>query len=72
MGFQTAAIGILILVIVLAVFIPITQSLLPTMIGDMGGAVGLMISSLVVVIIASGMVVFMRQSMNKDTYEGSF
>jgi hypothetical protein len=72
MGFQTAIIGILILVIILAVFIPITGALLPTMVGDMGVTLGMMVSSVVLVILASGIFVFMKQSLNRnaDSQEG--
>ena len=66
MGFTEGFMGLLLIVIVLAVFIPITQELLPTMIGDMGAMTGVMISSTVVVIIASALFVFMKQAMNRD------
>ena len=69
MGFMEAFIGLLIVVIVLAVFIPLVGALLPTMIGDMGSLTGMMISSTVVVIIASAIFVFMRQSMDRGHAE---
>jgi hypothetical protein len=70
MGFTDAMIGLVIIVIILAIFIPITGVLLPTIIGDSGAAVGLMVSTIVLVILASALFIFMRQSMEQDHIYG--
>jgi hypothetical protein len=69
MGFVEAMIGLLIIVVILAVFIPITGELLPTMITDMGTATGIMVSSIIVIIIVSAIFIFIRQVMAKDEYQ---
>lgn len=66
MGFSEAMVGLVLIIIVLAVFIPVTGQLLPTMINDMGAGVGVMVSSVVIVIFACALFIFMRQSMNRD------
>jgi len=68
MGFLEAMIGLVIIVIILAVFIPITGELLPTMIGDMGTSVGFLVSTIVVVIIVCALFIFMRQTMSNDRH----
>ena len=68
MGFMEAVIGLVLIMIVLLVFIPITQELLPTMIGDMGATTGIMVSSIVVVIIAVALFIFVRQSTGQDQH----
>jgi hypothetical protein len=64
MGFPDAMIGLVLIAVILAVFVPITAELLPTMIGDMGAGVGMMVSTIVVVILACALFIFMRQSMS--------
>ena len=65
MGTMQAMIGIVILVIVLVVFIPITQELLPSIGQYSGATVAMMVGSTVVVIIAVGLYMFMQESMNR-------
>jgi len=68
MSFYQGVIGLVLIMIVLLVFIPITQELLPTMIGDMGVGLGVMVSTIVVVIIAVALFVFVRQSTGQDQH----
>jgi len=66
MGFLKAFLGLMVTIIVMAVFIPVTTELLPTMINDMGAATGMMISSMVLIIIACAIFIFIRQSMSRN------
>jgi len=71
MGFPDALIGVTLIMIVLAVFVPVTAVLLPTIIGDSGAAVGMMVSTIIVVILACTLFVFMKQSMsNNNSMQG--
>jgi hypothetical protein len=69
MGFLEGVVGLLIIVIILAVFIPVTNLLLPIMIGDMGSLTGIMVSSIVVIIIVSALFIFIQQVMHRDEYQ---
>jgi hypothetical protein len=68
MGFSEALMGLVLITIILAVFIPLTGELLPTMIADMGPMTGLMVSTTVVVIIVCALFIFMRQSMGQEDH----
>ena len=68
MGLLEAFIGIVIMIVIIAIIIPITQELLPTMIGDMGVTTGIMVSTTVLVIIVCTIIVFIRQSMQPDDH----
>jgi len=63
MGFSEAVLGLTMVVIVLAVFIPVTAQLLPSIIQYSGAMTGMMVSTIVVVIIAAALFMLMRQSM---------
>lgn len=68
MGFMEAFMGLLLVIIVLVMFIPVTQELLPSMVASMGSATGMMVSSIVLVIIACAIFIFMRQSMGQEDH----
>jgi len=68
MGLLEAFIGIVIMIVIIAIIVPITQELLPTMIGDMGAATGMMVSTAILIIIICTIIVFMRQSMQPDEH----
>jgi hypothetical protein len=68
MGLMEAMIGIVTILIILAVFIPITQELLPDIIQYCGSATGMMVSSIVIVIIVGALYVFINQMMNRESH----
>lgn len=68
MGLMEAMIGIVTILIILAVFIPITGELLPSIIQYSGSTTGMMVSSIVVVIIAVALFVFLKQVTSREDH----
>jgi hypothetical protein len=60
MGFLEGLIGLVIFLVVLIVFVSISGSLLPTIISDSGSTVGMLISSMVIILIVGAFYLFFR------------
>jgi uncharacterized membrane protein YczE len=60
--------GFIMVMIVIAVFIPITQELLPSMGDTMGPSVVMMVSSIVVIILVSAIYMYFNSTMGEDRH----
>jgi hypothetical protein len=69
-GTMQGVFGLIMVLVALIVFFPITNQLLPTIVGDMGAGVGIMIQSIAVIIVACALFVFVKQSTSNN--EGNF
>lgn len=68
MGLFEGIQGLLLVLVVVMVFVSITNVLLPTIVGDSGSTVGMVINMMVVVIVAGGLFAFMRSMMGSDDH----
>ena len=58
-----AVIGLITILIVLSFMIPMVNTLLPFISADSGGTTAFMVSSMILIIIAGGIYMFIKQSM---------
>lgn len=68
MSYYAATVMFLVGLISLVVLLPIAQELLPGITNTMGGTVGLMIGSMILILVASAIVMYVQMSQADDNY----
>jgi len=68
MSYYAATIMFVVGLISFAVLFPVAGAILPSITNTMGGTVGVMIGSMMVVLVASGIIMYVKMSQADDNY----